>query len=230
MLPKKEYCLWFVFYQIVDLLRLSLVSRNPLTAFVLSGGQIRLASKKSSEQGNAWLQCINEKVASTNIKKMIVKATIQKSTNKFVFAQADNDFVNFLFGMLTLPLGSVLGYSASNSGLEAIDNMHRSIADDSIKVQLKSAKTRDYLTMSNHEIISHLNFDVRNHHVKGERMYMVSNNLTVSPFAMTSCISVLNDLKISMSDVEEVDVQVGLEEVRFYSLFHIKNLVLLYKC
>ncbi|XP_047949641.1 uncharacterized protein LOC125198256 [Salvia hispanica] len=200
--------------EIVDLLRLSLVFRNPLTAFVLSGGQIRVAPKKSNsnEQGNASLQCINEKVASTNIKKMIVKATIQKSTNKFVFAQADSDFINFLFGMLTLPLGSVLWYSASNSGLEAIDNMHRSIADDSIKVQLKSAKTRDYLTMSNHEIISHLNFDVRNHHVKGERMYMVSNNLTVSPFAMTSCISVLNDLKISTSDVEEVDVQVGLDE------------------
>ncbi|KAL1555512.1 hypothetical protein AAHA92_11237 [Salvia divinorum] len=113
--------------EIVDLLRLSLVSRNPLTAFVLSGGQIRLASKKSNEQGNAPLQCINEKVASTNSKKMILKATMQKSTNKFLFAQADNDFINFLFGMLTVPLGSVVWYLGSNSGLEAIDNLHRSI-------------------------------------------------------------------------------------------------------
>ncbi|KAL1555513.1 hypothetical protein AAHA92_11238 [Salvia divinorum] len=61
---------------------------------------------------------------------------------------------------------------------------------------------------------SRLNFDpdARSHHVKGARMHMVSNNLTVSPLAMTACISVLNELKISVSDVEEVDVQVGLEE------------------
>ncbi|KAL1555514.1 hypothetical protein AAHA92_11239 [Salvia divinorum] len=203
--------------EIVDLLRLSLVSRNPLTAFVLSGGQIRLASKKSNEQGNAPLQCINEKVASTNSKKMILKATIQKSTNKFLFAQADNDFINFLFGMLTVPLGSVVWYLGSNSGLEAIDNLHRSIADESKKVQLKSAETRVFLTMSNvHQPnqFSRLNFDpaVRNHTVKGPRMHMVSNNLTVSPLYMTTCISVLNELKISVSDVEEVEVQVGLEE------------------
>ncbi|XP_042008755.1 uncharacterized protein LOC121757288 isoform X2 [Salvia splendens] len=203
--------------EIVDLLRLSLVSGNPLTAFMLSGGQIRLALKKSSEQGNAWLQCINEKVASTNIKKMIVKATIQKSTNKFLFAQADNDFINFLFGMLTLPLGSVVWYLGSNSGLVAIANLHLSVADESKKVQLKSAKTRVYLTKSNlsqSNEFSRLNFDpdVRNHNVKGERLHMVTNNLTVSPLTMTSCIYVLNELKISVSDVEEVDVQVGLEE------------------
>ncbi|KAH6785641.1 hypothetical protein C2S51_038096 [Perilla frutescens var. frutescens] len=205
--------------EILALLRGSMVSRNPLTA-LLCGSQIGLASGKS-RLGNAILQ-VDPKVMSKNTKKMILKVVVLKSNNKLLFAQADCDFINFLFGMLTVPIGRIEWYFGSNTGLKSVDNLHRSIADESKKLHLKSADIKGLLIKStvptNFPItsneFSHLNFDpdAKNHHVKGVRMYMVSNDLTVAPLAMTSCLYVINELKVSVSDVEEVELQVGLEE------------------
>ncbi|KAG6406250.1 hypothetical protein SASPL_133849 [Salvia splendens] len=173
--------------EFVDLLRLSLVSRNPLTAnpltaFVLNGGKTWLTLKKCNEQGNGQLQTINDKVASTNTRKMALKAIFQKSTNNFLFAQVDCDFINFLCGILTVPLGTVVSYLGCNS----------------------ACLTNQF---------SRFNFDpnVENHHyVHGVSSYMVNSDLNVSLF--DTSISLLRKLGISMGDIEQVEVQVGLEE------------------
>ncbi|KAH6756556.1 hypothetical protein C2S53_002121 [Perilla frutescens var. hirtella] len=153
--------------EIVALLKESLISQNPLTALLLPENQMTLASLKSESS----LPQIDQKGTSLNSKKMILKVMIQKSTNKLVFAQADQDFINFLFGLLAIPLGKVECYLGSNTGL----------------------KNQQY-------------------HVKRERMYMVSDDLTVAPLAITSFLSVLNEFKISLSDVKEMEVEVGLDE------------------
>ena len=46
-------------------------------------------------------------------------------------------------------------------------------------------------------------------------MYLVRDDLTVSPLKVTSGICVIKELNVSLSDIKEVQLQVGLEEVSF---------------
>ncbi|KAH6788982.1 hypothetical protein C2S51_003988 [Perilla frutescens var. frutescens] len=205
--------------EIMALLRESLVSRNPLTIILLCGRQLNLTTVISEQ-----LNQIDEKATSANSKKMILKVLIQKSNNKLVFAQADQDFINFLFGVLTIPLGKVEWYFGSNTGLKSLDNLHRSIAENSKNMHMKSSETkcslinptlaRRYCFRSTSNEFYHLNFDPSDNqsHVKEVRMYMVSDDLNVAPLSVTSCLSTLDGLKISLSDVKELELQVGLEE------------------
>lgn len=54
-----------------------------------------------------FLSRIDENFIRRNTKRMILKVMLQKSTNMLLFAQADSDFVNFLFANLTVSLGRV---------------------------------------------------------------------------------------------------------------------------
>ena len=221
---------------------LSLVYRNPLIAFPLGGHAYGVATSRA-EQGNIPNR-IGKRTHSINCKKMILKAMMQKSTNKLLFVQAQHDFVSFLFGLLSIPLGKVEWYLHSNTGFRATDNLHRSIPDSLFRNSLMDLEDRNMLfkpslsddddsdddstsskgTPSHHRQTTYgftneyipLNFDPSDNqfHVKGSRLYMVSDDLTITPLSMMSSVSVINEMKVPLSDVEEVELQVGLEEVR----------------
>ncbi|KAH6756557.1 hypothetical protein C2S53_002122 [Perilla frutescens var. hirtella] len=207
--------------EIMALLKGSLVSPNPLSALLLPGSQIKPATVKA-EQGNTVLHEIDQTDISVNNKKMILKVMLQNSSNELLFVQADDDFINFIFGVLTVPLGRVESYLGSNTGLKCVDNLHRSIADNFDHKHLKSPWIKDLLikpTIYDPRYVPPneffpLNFNPKRNqdHVKGSRMYMVRDDLTVAPLGLTSTLSVLNGLKISLSDVKEFELQVGLDE------------------
>ncbi|KAL6529639.1 hypothetical protein OROGR_015262 [Orobanche gracilis] len=50
------------------------------------------------------------------------------------------------------------------------------------------------------------------YYVKGQRMYMVKDNLTVAPWSMISYFSTLIEQKVPVSDVGEMVLHIGLEE------------------
>ncbi|KAH6799715.1 hypothetical protein C2S51_036199 [Perilla frutescens var. frutescens] len=215
----------FGFNEMMALLKEALISRNPLTALLLGGSQMNLAAVKY-ERGNALLTQIDKDSASVNPTKMILKVMIQKSTFKLLFAQADSEFINFLFSLLTLPLGRVEWYLGSNTGLKNMDSLHWSIAVDNFDEHLRELRVEgswktDYLinpavydiSRSRNEF-SPLNFSQHGSkdYLEGSRMYMVSDDLTVLPLTITSSVSVINKMKISLSDVRELELQVGLEE------------------
>ncbi|KAH6808453.1 hypothetical protein C2S51_029561 [Perilla frutescens var. frutescens] len=198
----------FGFNEMMALLKEALISRNPLTALLLGG--------------NDLLTQIDKDAASVNPKKMILKVMIQKSTFKLLFAQADSEFINFLFSLLTLPLGRVEWYLGSNTGLKNMDGLHRSIAVDNFDKHLTEVfRKTDYLinpavydiNCSRNEF-SPLNFSQQGtkDYLEGSRTYMVSDDLTVVPLTITSSISIINKMKIPLSDVRELELQVGLEE------------------
>ena len=143
---------------------------------------------------------------------MILKVILQKSTNKFLFAQADGVFVNFLFSILTISLGRVKWCLGSHYDLNAIENLHRIVADSFDDSILKCSSSENEFCILNIGEIGCQSY------VNGARMYMVSKDLTVAPLGVTVSLSVINELKISMSDIKEVEVQVGLEEVRWLCL------------
>ncbi|KAF5766520.1 hypothetical protein HanRHA438_Chr15g0728471 [Helianthus annuus] len=41
--------------------------------------------------------------------KMLLEVSVQKSTRKLLFGEAEEDFVDFLFSVLSIPLGTVIG-------------------------------------------------------------------------------------------------------------------------
>ncbi|KAL1560819.1 hypothetical protein AAHA92_10990 [Salvia divinorum] len=202
--------------EVIALLKESLISMNPLTALIFPGRQMSLAT-----DGHVFLNQIDENVILRNTRRMILKVMLQKSTNMLLFAQADCDFVNFLFANLTISLGRVEWFLDSDTGLESIDNLHRSVADDSNNIHVKDSCTKDLLikpkptsfsTSQNEYRFLNFNQHMPCAYVDGAIMYMVSDDLTVAPLGVTSGLSVINELKISLSDLKEVKLQVGLEE------------------
>ncbi|XP_047938310.1 uncharacterized protein LOC125186045 [Salvia hispanica] len=112
--------------EIIALLKESLISSNPLTALIFPARKMIVAT-----EGHVLLHQIDQRPTLVIPENMMLKVMLQKSTNKFLFAQADCDFVNFLFVMLIISLGRVEWFLGSSTGLKSMDNLHRSVADNS---------------------------------------------------------------------------------------------------
>ncbi|EYU33994.1 hypothetical protein MIMGU_mgv1a018806mg [Erythranthe guttata] len=241
----------FEFNEIMDLLKGSLLSRTPLSDIILEKGRVvDFGGTQNSELGVILNKMKNEETS--NPKKMILRLMVQKSNNKLLFAQAGDDFVDFLFSFLTIPIGGVECLLGGKTRLKSIDNLYNSIAD----IDDKYMATRDMrnritdpklprgyisanqiLPLSEQTLVYyHQDFNNKkewfsysgrgggqihdmlfikgggNYVKQGLTMYTVSDDLTVTPLCMTSSLSILNEMKIPLSDVKEVEVQIGVEE------------------
>ena len=59
-----------------------------------------------------------------------LKVIVRKSEKKkILYAEAKEDFVDFLFSFLTAPLGSILKLLDGNSSLGCMDNLYKSVKD-----------------------------------------------------------------------------------------------------
>ncbi|KAF5789100.1 hypothetical protein HanRHA438_Chr09g0377951 [Helianthus annuus] len=78
--------------------------------------------------------------------KMLLEVSLQKSTGKLLFAEAKEDFVEFLFGILSIPLGTVIGTLTNGaSSYSCMDNILKSISNMSVGRYLKSQPIKDML-------------------------------------------------------------------------------------
>ncbi|KAG8368387.1 hypothetical protein BUALT_Bualt15G0040200 [Buddleja alternifolia] len=217
--------------EIMELLKASLFSRTPLTDVIMHKSRVDSTNIVISQLRSS-LPHITE---DSTTKKMILKAIIRKSTNKVLLAQADEDFIDFLFSLLTIPLGRAVCLLGSNTCLGSADNLYRSIANlDTERYlnteNLKSALLKpqlppEYLSknqifshtevMSNHYNGSNMNFvdlNRKSGYVKGPAMFMVTDDLVVTPSSAISSLSLIKNLKIPFSDVEELRFEIGMEE------------------
>ncbi|KAG6419577.1 hypothetical protein SASPL_121799 [Salvia splendens] len=215
----------FGYKEMMALLRMMFVSRKPLTA-LLCGHQCTRAAR----QANPVVNKIGKRALLMNPKKMNLKVMMQKSTNKLLFAQAHGNFVSFLFGLLSIPLGRVEWYLHSSTGVTAMDNLHWSIMDSLYGYDVMTTEAKDLLFKPplfddascnvmdarfgccNDYLALSFNRSKSRCHVRGSGMYMVSDNLRVTALSASSGVSVINEMKVALLDVEEVELQVGLEE------------------
>ncbi|CAA0816070.1 Unknown protein [Striga hermonthica] len=119
----EERNLTFRFNEIMDLLKGSLLSREPLTEIILG--------KKPNDYIAAKCEIgatrpVNQ-IGTCNVKDITVKAILQESTNKLLFVEAGDDFVELLFSLLALPLGGVECLFVSDTSLKNIDNLYKSV-------------------------------------------------------------------------------------------------------
>ncbi|KAJ0751911.1 hypothetical protein HanPI659440_Chr09g0318201 [Helianthus annuus] len=97
-----------MYLQMLYFLKLALSTHRPFTYFVFSKicpeTDVFISWQDSTFHHNDFI--IKEESASS---KMHVELSLQKSTGKLLFAESKEDFVEFLFGFLSLPLGTVIG-------------------------------------------------------------------------------------------------------------------------
>lgn len=55
--------------------------------------------------------------------------------------------------------------------------------------------------------------------MKEQKMYVVSDDLTTTPYGVAAVVSIVNSLRVPFSDVGELELQIGLEEVKFLFIF-----------
>ncbi|KAK7256840.1 hypothetical protein RIF29_30371 [Crotalaria pallida] len=93
---------------------------------------------------------VSQKEAETNAggEKMKLKVMVRKSNSKILFALAEEDFIDFLFSFLTIPLGRVEHMLKGNSCLGSIDNLYKSVVDLESNSYLRSGDLKDKLVKS----------------------------------------------------------------------------------
>jgi len=226
----------------VDLLKFSLISRTPLTDLFLRKEQyvdnFNPINQNQFEIG---------KTPCDKGRQMVLKIQIRKSNGKILFAEAEEEFVDFLFSFLTFPLGGVLHMLEGFSSVSCIDKLYRSmnelssdryLTSQGIKEKLANPPCAPQFNLNNQilpigaesfpftysfygrsfnivdpkssagESSSLLGF------VKGPAMYMVTDDLVVTPMSSISAVSYLKRLPVPLSDMEERVITIGVKEVR----------------
>lgn len=122
----------------VDLLLLSLISKAPLTDFIL---------KKNQPVDNLNLRhnfgYLSSELPSDQHRQMSVKVTLRKSNEQILFVEEGD---NFVFSFLTFPLGGVLHMLQGFSSITCFDNLYNSLSDMSSEMYLMSEGTKEKLT------------------------------------------------------------------------------------
>lgn len=229
----EERTVQFGLNEIMGLLKGLMLSRTPLTDLILNDGHTNSFMAKNDTSISPH---IDKKEASSCPSKMFVVVVLQKSTNKLLFAHANEQFVDFLFGLLVFPLGSVADLLYCSSGLGGLDNLHGSISSFNCTTQLKGEEIKamllkptlapkygskcQILPVEEENLCNLLGSNTKildpkgdmGCYVKEPHLFMVTDDLTVTRLSAASMMSRLNMLQIPLSDVEEVKVEIGVKE------------------
>ncbi|KAE9618128.1 hypothetical protein Lalb_Chr03g0042891 [Lupinus albus] len=129
--------------EIVDLLKISLLSKTPLTDFFLRREvfNMNLPKRDTRVFNDVRSEPCDEGYSSLKVMR-------RKSSNKILFALAGDDFIDILLSFLTFPLGGVENILQGKSCLRSIDNLYKSVVVlDPIK-DFKSPNLKDKLVNS----------------------------------------------------------------------------------
>ncbi|KAG6419575.1 hypothetical protein SASPL_121797 [Salvia splendens] len=226
----------FGFSEIMSLLKASLISQTPLSDLILNKSRHANSVIVGFEPGASINHLEDDQ--NPDSKKMILKVVIQKSTGTLLYAQANDDFVEFLFSFLNIPLGGVEHLLAGKTCAKAINNLYLSIADLIDDKYFSTPGTKDRLMKPNvaHGCISDNHMlplaeeclpdtysgttwfsakfpNGKGSYLKGPRTYHVTDDLIVTPLCVVSVLSSLNKQKIAIyDDVKEVELQIGPKE------------------
>lgn len=109
--------------QIMELLKRALISASPLSDVFLAR-EARGSKPVSSFAPRLASQDVHGGDSSYNL-----QITVSKSKNKILYAEAEEDFADFLFSFLTMPLGSSLKLLDGDVNLGSMHNLYKSVKD-----------------------------------------------------------------------------------------------------
>ncbi|KAK1416889.1 hypothetical protein QVD17_26008 [Tagetes erecta] len=223
--------------QMLHLLKLSLSLDSPLTHLVFGQNCSFQDTSKMALSNLDPLSVFNDhgemKKDISFSSKIVVELFLLKSSGKLLFAEAKKDFVDFLFGFLSISLATVTGTLMKGaSGVSCMDNIFNSISNMSVGSYLKSQHIKDMLLetrFGQHYVSKNQLFGLegtpfyrRNFKLKDPRideeylkhsgMFIVTDDLVVTPSSSYSTIDALIKLKVQLDDIERHEISIGLEE------------------
>ncbi|KAL3635447.1 hypothetical protein CASFOL_019994 [Castilleja foliolosa] len=140
------------------------------------------------------------------------------------------------FKNIDFPLGKIECLLGGSTGFKNIDNLYKSLGSITDDKYLDTQDTKTMLLepeipngyVSKDQILplieETLNYNIRGatvsfkspkgpgNYVKGQKMYMATDDLTVTPLCMASSISIFNQLKVPLYDVKELKLDIGPKE------------------
>ncbi|KAL8239761.1 hypothetical protein R6Q59_016328 [Mikania micrantha] len=207
--------------QILHFFKMALVINCPFTYLVFS-------NKNLSSPEFVCLQSLNKEVSATS--HMVLEVFYQKSTRKLLFAEGKEDFVEFLFSFLSIPLATVIGTLMNGaSSLKCMDNILESISTMSVGRYLKSKNIKDMLLqphighyyLSKNHVFSVIASDNEQKDPRTDGgilikqssgVFLVTDDLKIISSSSLSMIDILNKLKVSPEDIQGSEVNIGLKE------------------
>ncbi|KAI3701647.1 hypothetical protein L6452_26879 [Arctium lappa] len=223
--------------QMVILVKAALLLNYPLTYLVFHSIH-PIVGMMNPKLGTS-IQYLTSNEKGTNLKKMTLRVTLQKSTSKFLFAEAKEDFMDFLFGFLEISLGTLIGKLMNgNTSFECFNNLFASISNMSVGECIKSQDLKDMLIepqlvlkyVSENQIFP-LNvpksYELRYHepklylkdprdidrrYLKSPTKFMLKDDLVVTPLSSISVMALLNKLKVPLNDVEQHAIIIDIDE------------------
>ncbi|KAJ0751902.1 hypothetical protein HanPI659440_Chr09g0318101 [Helianthus annuus] len=169
--------------------------------------------------------------------KMVLEVCLQKSTGKLLFAEAKEDFVDFVFGFLSIPLGTVIGTLMNGaSSISCMDNVFKSISNMSVGRYLKSQDIKNMLVKPHFgqefssknqlfpikgtqttQSVSGYSYQLKDPRLNSQllrqcSMFFVTNDLVISPSSSQLAMKTLEKFQVTLNDIEKYEISIGLEE------------------
>uniref|UniRef100_A0A5B6Z3Q2 DUF674 family protein n=1 Tax=Davidia involucrata TaxID=16924 RepID=A0A5B6Z3Q2_DAVIN len=234
--------------EVLKLLKCSLTSRTPFSDTIMEPpisktnfiNRRRKYGPRSTDQSQS---VIVKKDASIKLKLIV-----NKSKNRALYAEVEEDFVNLISTFLTLPLGYVFKNFPCLPFRGCVSNLYKSIQEFDVEKYFKSEEMKatlvnpklapglaynnqlipieealypSYSTLTSlfwvkcselSSVPDHDEAKTGDGFMKGSSMFMVTDNLFVTPLSTISTISLINSLGIPFSAIGEREVIMGEDE------------------
>ncbi|KAM0879762.1 hypothetical protein ACQ4PT_034021 [Festuca glaucescens] len=167
----------------------------------------------SGKRGNAASHRKAKKEGSTGKRKLSMKLLVDTKAERVLYAEAGKEVVDFLFSLLSLPLGKVAGFLHTPSGSMSgsVGNLYGSV-DKLDGSYMCRADAKAALLMPTG--VNLLRLVPSPGFVQGVLTYTVMDDLKVEPMSSISGITLLNSFGITdIASLQENTVELGHAEV-----------------
>jgi hypothetical protein len=106
----------------LNLLKYIFTSHEPITNTILGS-----SSNNRNNPANQFASVVRVTPCPDDIRKMDVKVMQSKSQKNIIYAEANGDFVDFIFSFLTMPLGSIVKLLGPDSFAGCVGNLYKSV-------------------------------------------------------------------------------------------------------
>ncbi|XP_059458471.1 uncharacterized protein LOC132188079 [Corylus avellana] len=157
----------------------------------------------------------------TKVSAVSLKLVVDKKKQRVLFAEAEKEFVDFLFTIFSLPVGTVTMLLKEEGTVGCLPSLYKSVENLSVAC-FQPDQNKDFLLkprvvipglkapllLPNDEFISR---EVG--YVKGMVSYMVMDDLEVKPMSTDSSFTLLREFNVKAAgDIEKKVVNLGMDE------------------
>ncbi|KAE9446836.1 hypothetical protein C3L33_21263, partial [Rhododendron williamsianum] len=224
---------------VLKLLKCSLASRTPFSDSILEPPFSKTKPMINYGQYEPRMMNLSQRDVDTRNKdeKINLKLFINRSNNRALYAEVEENFVNLLCSFLSIPIGYIIKECPYLSK-GCLGNLRKSVQDLDVNKFFKSEEMKAILldpklapgTPYDNKLIGTVNVSwstlsslfqtirtgfssksplrevkIGGGLVKGPSMFLVTDSLSIAPLSPISGISLINRLKVPVSDIQELE-------------------------